>query len=152
MSCEITLKEKGIRLTPQRRMIVDIIHKKTEHLSAEDIIKYVQSRMPGVNKSTIYRTLELLEKNDCVFKSESASGTIYHHAEEGHHHHLICSKCGKTVECDESLFSSVEDTLSQKYGFQVDFQHMVISGLCQTCSKVLFWLKFNLSKLILIAK
>jgi Fur family ferric uptake transcriptional regulator len=120
-------------MTPQRRMIVDIIHKKTDHLSAEDIIHYVQARMPGVYKSTIYRTLELLEQTGCVFKSESENGTIYHHAEEGHHHHLVCRKCGKTTECDENLFSSVEDSLLQKYGFQVDFQHMAISGICQIC-------------------
>jgi Fur family ferric uptake transcriptional regulator len=133
MSCEVTLKEKGIRLTPQRRMIVDIIHKKADHLSAEDIIQYVQSRMPGVNKSTIYRTLELLEKNDCVFKSESESGTIYHHAEEGHHHHLVCSKCGKTVDCDEDIFAPVEKALWEKHGFQIDFKHVVMSGLCKSC-------------------
>jgi Fur family transcriptional regulator, ferric uptake regulator len=133
MSCETTLKAKGLRLTPQRRMIVDIIHKKTDHLSAEDIIQYVQTRMPGVNKSTIYRTLELLEKNGCVFKSESGSGFIYHHTEEGHHHHLVCRECGKTIECEENIFSPLEHSLSQKYGFDVDFRHMVISGVCLTC-------------------
>ena len=135
MSCEATLKEKGLRLTPQRRMIVDIIHRKSEHLSAEDIINYVQSRMPGVNKSTIYRTLELLEQSGCVYKSETANGFIYHHAEEGHHHHLVCGKCGKTIDCDEDLFLPVENTLVKKYGFQVDFKHMVMRGLCEACKR-----------------
>jgi Fur family transcriptional regulator, ferric uptake regulator len=135
MSCEITLKEKGVRLTPQRRMIVDLIHKKADHISAEDIIQYVQVRMPGVNKSTIYRTLDLLEQTGCVFKSESGNGFIYHHAEEGHHHHLICQRCGKTIDCPENLFLPVEKTLENKYGFRVNFKHVVITGLCDTCKK-----------------
>jgi Fur family transcriptional regulator, ferric uptake regulator len=135
MSCFATLKKKGLRLTPQRRMIVDTIHGNGNHLTAEDIIACVREKMPEVDKSTIYRTLELLEKAGCVFKSESGNEIIYHHAEEGHHHHLVCQKCGKTVDLEEDLFSPVEQLLIDKYNFQVNFQHMVIQGLCETCKK-----------------
>ncbi|MBN1190901.1 MAG: transcriptional repressor [Dehalococcoidales bacterium] len=133
MSCEITLKKKGFRLTPQRRMIIGLIHKKTGHLSAEEIIRHVQKKMPGVNKSTIYRTLELLEQNGCVYKSEMDNSFIYHHAEEGHHHHLLCSKCGKTIVCEENIFSPVEEYLLQNHGFQVEFKHVIIHGICRNC-------------------
>ena len=133
MSCLNVLKEKGLRLTPQRRLIVNLIHDNVVHLTAEDIIKHVQSQMPGVNKSTVYRTLELLEESGCVLKSELDDHFIYHHAEEGHHHHLVCSRCGKTIECDEDLFTSVEGSLVEKYGFRVDFNHLVMSGLCEEC-------------------
>jgi Fur family ferric uptake transcriptional regulator len=133
MSCLETLKEKGLRLTPQRRLIADVIHDTTTHLTAEDIITYVQGKMPGVHKSTIYRTLDILSEAGCVIKSESGNHAIYHHTEEGHHHHLVCVKCGKTVECSENLFSKVERSLAQKYGFQASFKHMVVSGLCKTC-------------------
>jgi Fur family transcriptional regulator, ferric uptake regulator len=133
MSCLETLKEKGLKLTPQRRLITDIIHDARSHLTAEDIITRVQKKMPGVNKSTIYRTLDLLENAGCVLKSESGDHIIYHHSEEGHHHHLICSRCGCTQECSENLFLPVEKALDEKYGFQVDFKHLVISGLCRLC-------------------
>jgi Fur family ferric uptake transcriptional regulator len=133
MSCLETLKEKGMRLTPQRRLIADAIHDAAAHLTAEDIIAYVQDRMPGVNKSTIYRTLELLEEAGCVFKSESGDHFIYHHAEEGHHHHLVCRQCGKTIACAENLFAPVEHRLTEKYGFRVSFRHVVVSGLCRDC-------------------
>ena len=133
MSCEATLKEKGLKLTPQRRLIVDIIHDAEAHLTAEEIISYVQSRMPGVHKSTVYRTLELLEEAGCVYKSELSDQSIYHHAEEGHHHHLVCSQCGQTIDCDEDLFAPVEKSLGEKYGFRVNFKHMVMSGLCEAC-------------------
>ncbi len=133
MSCLTKLKEKGLKLTPQRRLIIDIIHDAEAHLTAEGIITHVQRKMPGVNKSTIYRTLELLEQTGCVFKSESGDHFIYHHAEEGHHHHLVCRKCGKTVDCDEPLFFPIEKSLAEKYGFRVSFKHVLISGLCEAC-------------------
>lgn len=133
MSCLTTLKKKGLKLTPQRKLVVDAIHEAKGHLTAEDVIARVQDRMPEVHKSTIYRTLELLEKNGSVFKSKLGDHFIYHHAEEGHHHHLICSKCGKTVDCDEDIFTPVEDSLAREYGFRVNFKHMVISGLCKEC-------------------
>jgi len=133
MSCAITLKEKGLKLTPQRRVILDIIHDSEGHLSAEEIIEYVQTKVPGVNKSTIYRTLELLEGLGCVFKSESRGRFIYHHAEEGHHHHLVCRSCGKSIDCDEDVLSPFRRELNEKYGFQVDFKHMIFIGLCRDC-------------------
>jgi len=136
MSCLATLKEKGLRLTQPRRVILDFIHDKGDHLTAEEIINHVHGRFPRVNKSTIYRTLDLLEKNGCVFKSESMDRTIYHHAEEGHHHHLVCSKCGKTIDCEEDLFAPVERSLGDKYGFSVDFKHVVMSGLCERCNNL----------------
>jgi Fur family ferric uptake transcriptional regulator len=135
MSCDISLKKNGLKLTPQRRLVLDILHESGEHLTAEDILDYVESRAPGVNKSTIYRTLELLESLGCVFKSEYGDRFIYHHAEEGHHHHLVCRKCGKSVDCDEDLFHSVEKELDKKLGFQVDFRHVVVSGFCRECRK-----------------
>jgi Fur family transcriptional regulator, ferric uptake regulator len=135
MSCLKTLQAKGYKLTPQRRLIVDIIHDAAAHLTAEDIIAIVQNKMPGINKSTIYRTLDILAETGCVVKSESEDHFIYHHAEESHHHHLICRKCGKTIDCAENLFLEVEKNLDHQYGFKADFKHVLISGLCRTCSR-----------------
>ncbi|MBN1691486.1 MAG: transcriptional repressor [Dehalococcoidia bacterium] len=134
MSCYATLKKKGLRLTKPRRVILDYIHDNSEHITAEEIIKHVHQRLPRVNKSTVYRTLELLEKKQCVFKSESQDRAIYHHAEEGHHHHLICSKCGRTIICDEFLFAPLKKTIATKYGFVADLKHVVVSGLCESCA------------------
>ena len=133
MSCFTTLKDKGLRLTRPRRIILDFIHDKGEHLTAEEIIRYVHGTDPHINKSTIYRTLELLEKNECVYKSESAGGTVYHHAEEGHHHHLVCTKCGKTLSCEEDVFAPVERALQKKYGFKADLRHLMLGGICGEC-------------------
>ena len=133
MSCLETLKRKGFKLTPQRRLIVDIIHDAHKHISAEEIVDIVRQRMPGVNKSTVYRTLEILEQAGSVYKSEANDHFIYHHAEEGRHHHLVCTKCGKTVECSEDLFDPIERSLIKRFGFSADLKHVVVNGLCDSC-------------------
>lgn len=124
-----------MRLTPQRRLVMDAIHNTGVHLTAEDIISYVQSRMPEVHKSTVYRTLDLLEKTGCVYRSELDGSVIYHHADEGHHHHLVCIGCGKVVEGEEGLFEAVERSIAEQYGFDATLRHLVVSGLCRECSR-----------------
>jgi len=135
MSCVETLKKKGLKLTPQRILITDIIHDAKGHITANEIIENVRSNMPGVNKSTIYRTLDILEEAGCVYKSEQGNEFIYHHDHEGHHHHLQCSRCGKTISCDEDLFTSVQKSVMKKYGFRADFKHLIVNGLCRDCRK-----------------
>jgi len=133
MSCSTVLKEKGFKLTPQRRLILEFIHDKESHLTAEEIIKFVDARAPGVDKSTVYRTLDLLEESGCVVKSEVGGHFIYHHAEEGHHHHLVCRSCGRSIDCSEDIFTEVKNNLEEKYGFKADLKHMMVSGICREC-------------------
>ena len=133
MSCSTVLKEKGFKLTPQRRLILEFIHDKESHLTAEEIIKFVDARAPGVDKSTVYRTLDLLEESGCVVKSDMGGHFIYHHAEEGHHHHLVCRSCGRSIDCSEDIFTEVKNNLEEKYGFKADLKHMMVSGICREC-------------------
>ena len=135
MSCVATLKGKGLKLTPQRILIADIIHDAKGHLTAGEIIGYVQTKMPGVNKSTIYRTLDILEQAGCVYKSEMGNEAIYHHDDAGHHHHLMCSLCGKTVDCNEDIFTPIQRSLMKKYSFSIDFKHIILNGICGACKK-----------------
>jgi Fur family ferric uptake transcriptional regulator len=133
MSCFETLKAKGLKLTPQRLLILKIINENKDNLAADEIISFVKSKIPKANKSTIYRTLEILEEAGCVYKSVVEGKAVYHHAEGGHHHHLVCHKCGKIIDFDENLFTEAEKELWSKYGFFIDFKHMVFPGLCAEC-------------------
>ena len=135
MSCTITLKDKGYRLTPQRRLILDIIHEADAHLTAEAILGQLEGRISGVNKSTVYRTLDLLESLGLVVKSDISGGRVYHHAEEGHHHHLVCKKCGRQFHCDEAVLEPLKKSLKENLGFEADLSHHVIRGLCRDCQK-----------------
>ena len=135
MSCTTILKQKGLKMTPQRRLILEYIHDNQSHLTAEDLISFLDTRAPGINKSTVYRTLDLLEESGCVVKSEMDGRFIYHHAEEGHHHHLVCRVCGRTIDCNENIFADLKKTLQEELDFQADLKHVMINGVCAACRK-----------------
>ena len=135
MSCDIALKKKGFKFTPQRRLIFDIIHEPGSYRTAEDIFKIAHARMPGMNKSTVYRTLDLLEILGCVYKNERNNKTVYCHTDEKYHQHLVCRVCGKTIECDECLLLPAQKLLEERYGFQANLEHLVVNGVCRECRK-----------------
>ena len=104
MSCHKILKAKGYRLTPQRMLVIEALHNAEDHISAQEIYKQLHSRYPYSNISTVYRTLELMEKLNLVTETDFGEGRVrYHVAEKGHHHHLVCRRCGRIIsgKCDE---------------------------------------------------
>ncbi len=130
------LREKGYRLTPQRLMILTAIENSREHISAEEIYAQVAAKYPDVNISTVYRTLELLKKLGMVYEIDLGEGRIRFHAEEsGHHHHLVCQSCGKVIDIDEAILSSLRDILLRDYGFQAELRHVGVFGICENCRK-----------------
>jgi len=136
MSCTETLREQGYRLTPQRLMILSAIHGSDHHISAEEIYEHVCAKYPNVNISTVYRTLELLKELGLVTETDLGGSKFrYHSVEKGHHHHLICRKCGRIFELDESVLKPVEGTILRKYGFKSDLSHLAVFGNCIECQK-----------------
>jgi Fur family ferric uptake transcriptional regulator len=132
------LEELGYRMTPQRLLIVSTIEKSKghHHISAEEIYSQVVARYPHINISTIYRTLEMLEKLKLVTKTDMGEGKVrYHPAEEGCHHHMVCSECGAVSDIDEAILAPIRKNLLEDYGFTADLRHLAIFGRCAKCSK-----------------
>jgi len=128
------LSELGYRVTPQRMMILSAIEKSDSHISAEEIYAQVVAKYPGVNISTVYRTLELLKRLDLVTETDLGEGRVrYHPADRGHHHHLVCQECGAIIDLDESALFSLRDTLLREYKFVADLRHLAIFGRCINC-------------------
>ncbi len=136
MSCIQVLRGKGYRLTPQRMMIVEALHRSDEHVSAEEIYAEVKAKYPYANISTVYRTLELLKELGLVTEIALGDGCVrFHPADKGHHHHLVCQKCGKIIDLPESALSRLEETLNNMYQFKADLKHMAVFGLCSDCQR-----------------
>ncbi len=136
MSCHQILRENGHRMTPQRMLVIDVLHNADKHISAEEIHSHIHKRYPYANISTVYRTLELLKELDLVTEADFGEGRVrYHVADKGHHHHLVCQSCGKVTDLQESLLHPLEDTLLHSYGFDADLRHLAISGKCSDCRK-----------------
>ena len=136
MGCFETLKEKGYKLTPQRALVLETLHDSDGHITAEEIYDYVRAKCPGINKSTVYRTLELLKKLNLVVETNLGGDRLcYHHAEKGHHHHLICQRCGRVFDVEEEVLAPLEELLISKYGFLPNIKHLAIFGHCLDCQK-----------------
>ena len=128
------LRKLGYRLTPQRAMALSVIESSSGHISAEEIYAQVSAQYPGVNMSTIYRTLELLKQLGLIYEVDLGEGRIRYHPEEmGHHHHLVCQKCGAVTDIDESVLFPLQAVLLQAFGFSAELRHMAILGLCEKC-------------------
>ena len=130
------LSRKGLRMTPQRLMIVSAIEDSTDHISAEEVYTQVVGKYPNVNISTVYRTLDLLEELGLVTKTDLGGGRVrYHPADKGHHHHLVCRECGAIIDLDEAALAGLKETLLRNYSFIADLRHLGIWGRCVTCQR-----------------
>jgi Fur family ferric uptake transcriptional regulator len=130
------LREKGHRLTPQREMILAVICDSECHLTADEILKRVRKRYPYINKSAVYRTLDLLARLGFVNPTDFGQGRVeYEVHQHPHHHHLLCRNCHAMVEVDGRVFGSLEKSLRLDYGFVADLDHFAIFGLCRKCQK-----------------
>ena len=128
------LSQKGYRMTPQRLMILEAIEEASGHVSAEEIYQDIKKRYPGLNISTVYRTLELLKETGLVTETDMGDGRVrFHSMGHEHHHHLVCSKCGKVIDLDEETLAPLTSVLSEKYGFRADLKHLAIFGRCKEC-------------------
>ena len=122
-------------MTPQRIMILEAIEGASGHVSAEEIYEGIRKRYTGLNISTVYRTLDLLKEIGLVTETNMGDGRVrFHSVGHEHHHHLVCSKCGKVIDLDETTLSPLTSTLSDKYGFHADLKHLAIFGHCKECS------------------
>lgn len=127
------LRERGLRLTPQRQLILQAVHE-LGHATPEQVHNHVRERVAGVNITTVYRTLELLEELRLVTHTHLSHGSpTYHPAGEDQHVHLVCRNCGSISEVDPSVMQPVTDRLRDEKGFRVDVGHVSLFGECGDC-------------------
>lgn len=129
------LKLKGMRLTPQRKTILETFLKCAGHFQAEDLFREVQKRDPRVGIATIYRTLSLLVKASLAREQTSHNGKRFYELKIGkaHHDHLICLHCGEIIEFEHPLIEQFQKEEAAKNGFELLWHHMVIYGVCHIC-------------------
>jgi Fur family ferric uptake transcriptional regulator len=127
------LRQRGHRMTGQRRAIVDAVMQTKGHITPPALVRQVRADLPGVNESTVYRTLALLEEIGVLSHAHLHGGPEYHHAEAHDHVHLACSKCGTDLylHVDDAL--GMGTALKERTGFEPDFTHFAIAGTCESC-------------------
>ncbi len=136
---KLILKEKGYKLTPQRRSILDeIIKNEGSHLTTEEIYDLVKVNCPEIGLATVYRTVQLLEEMEVLYKLDLDDGCSRYELcdeDESHqHHHLICQNCGKVIEVEGDLLEELEQGIEKKYNFKIKNHSLKFYGICDNCS------------------
>ncbi|OON99962.1 MAG: transcriptional repressor [Epulopiscium sp. Nele67-Bin004] len=132
------LKEKGCKLTTQRRAVLDILLEQYgNHLSTEEIYNCVKVTYPEIGLATVYRTMQLFEKMGIIDKLNFDDGVsrfeLKREEEKHQHHHLICQHCNRVLEVEEDLLFDIEQEIAKKYKFQVTNHNVIFYGECENC-------------------
>jgi len=130
------LRRAGLRVTPQRTLLLEIIRESEEHLDADEIYRLARNRHPRISLSTVYRTLSLLK--DMGLVRELDFDQDHRHYElcdsgEYKHYHLYCLDCGKIIEFESPLVTELAEQLAQEHDFEITDCRVTVAGYCSRC-------------------
>jgi Fur family ferric uptake transcriptional regulator len=136
-SIEGSLKERGVRLTRQRQILLELIDKTGEHLDAERLYQMAKERDPKLNRVTVYRTLKMLKNGGLVDELDLMHyGGDQHYYEtrlKQEHAHVICLRCGKIEEFFGDLLMKMREQIQTHFGFEIVLTRTEVGGYCSHC-------------------
>ena len=127
------LSDRGYKVTPQRRIILQVLSDSHRHLSAEEIAEEVKQIEPGISVATVYRNLNLLADIGIVSRLDLHEGPARYELNQGHNHHLVCLGCGNAIKLGFCPMQGEIKKIIEESGFEVDSHHFEITGYCQEC-------------------
>jgi Fur family ferric uptake transcriptional regulator len=132
----VRLHERGLRWTPQRRMLVEVLSRTDGHVTGSELVERCRAIDPETTPSTVYRTLDVLEELGLVRHGHGADGREeFHVLPAVEHGHLHCSSCGSTWEIEAVEAAALVGPLQASRGFAVDLSHVTIVGTCAACRR-----------------
>lgn len=130
-----TLKERGIRVTPQRAHVWRVLAESGEHFTAEEVWEKARDGLPGLELSTVYRSLEALGEAGLVSDSRLPEGPRVFEAKGASHPHLVCVVCGGISHPEPGVGRRLlEDLDAASEGFEVSDLHVTARGICAECA------------------
>jgi len=136
------LVARGIRMTRQRRIILEIIETACTHLDAAQILRKAAKIDPTINRVTVYRTLKLLKRQGLVDELDllhlKGEAHFYEFRPLRDHMHMTCLRCGKVQEFESELFQRVKGQVERDCQFHIAMSRLEIGGYCSTCQPITF--------------
>lgn len=135
MKLEDLLKSKNLRITKQRRLILNYIDKEDKPISGQEIYDDLQKEM-AIDLSTIYRNLNILEENHILLKTSDMNGISYYQINnEDHKHFISCNNCGKKYVIESCPVHELEKRVMEETGFIINGHNFEFYGICPDCQK-----------------
>jgi Fur family ferric uptake transcriptional regulator len=133
-SVQAQLHDRGLRWTPQRRALVEVLAEVQGHITGAELVERCRRRDPATIPSTVYRTLDVLEEIGIVRHGHGPDGREEYHVLPGEEHgHLHCEACGGCWEIGADEARVITASLEAERGFAVDLSHVTIVGRCRAC-------------------
>ena len=130
------LADQGRRKTGPRQALADLIARQDGHFTAADLLADARRARVRLGRATVFRTLDLLTDIGALERLDLPSGEHAYVAcePERHHHHVVCRKCGRSVEVADSGLQAVVSELGRQSGFQIESHRLELYGLCPECA------------------
>lgn len=130
------LRARGLRWTPQRRLILDVIEGTDGHVTGSELVERCRTIDPATTPSTVYRTLRVLEEVGVVRHAHGPDGREeFHVRPTADHGHLHCQACGTSWEIAPDEAATTVESFRTRRGFEVDLSHLTIIGRCANCGR-----------------
>lgn len=139
MCCERSfleqLRGRGLKLTPQREIVLAALHEMGEHPSVEQLFERVHARYASIDIATVYRTLELLDEFGLVHALDLGDGARHYELRftQTPHNHMLCSRCGTLYPLEGLAMQALAGRLREMTGFDAASEGQVVRGLCAVC-------------------
>jgi Fur family ferric uptake transcriptional regulator len=129
------LRREGLKYTPQRVAVLEEIVRDSGHRECEDIYMALRQNGSYVSRATIYRTIDILVKNEFVRKMEFGDGRARYESkvDSSHHDHMICTSCGEILEFVDHNIEDIQDKIAKRYHFKLQRHIHQLFGLCKKC-------------------
>jgi Fur family ferric uptake transcriptional regulator len=128
---------KGVRLTAQRRALIEVIQEARVHLDAGSLLELARKREPNLDRATVYRTIELLKKLRLVDELDlmhlEGEKHYYEVKTRRDHVHLACFRCGRIEEFSSPIFERLKAEIAKQTGFAVRVTRLEVGGNCRAC-------------------
>jgi len=134
---EALCRERGIPVTVQRRVVYEELLGSTAHPTAEQIQRGVETRLPGISQTTVYRVLELLVDLDLARKTSSPGASCRYDGRTNRHHHLVCTSCDRIVDYDDPELNSLALPTRHRTGYSLEDYTIQFRGTCPECLRTL---------------
>ena len=129
------LHDRGLRATPQRRVILRELRRGGHHSTVEEIRAAVGRELPGISTPTIYATLELFVELGLVHRLDAGIGATLYDPRTHPHQHLVCQVCGEVLDLDSDADSSELLRAAGRLGFRAHTVEISVRGVCATCAR-----------------
>jgi Fe2+ or Zn2+ uptake regulation protein len=128
-------QDYGMRLTPQRRTILEVLDQSEEHLDAEAVYHWAKVRDSNISLATVYRTLAVLKEIGLVHQRHLTRDDQrgYYEIADQQHYHFACLRCGRVIEFDTPLMTQIQQEFAEEMGVDVIQARLHLEGYCATC-------------------